>query len=208
MKRLQLVSLLLFASLMLFAQERKSVKRGNPFVPNTLKFQRKYVNEHEVVLGNEKKYFRFFKPEFKYRVSTNFTKIDDTSTVIIKTSGKKIPEKYFIRYGKLSFTIDSIEYQLTVFQSKDLVNDAEYKNYLFLPFSDKTNGNTTYGTGRYIDLLTTDIKDGKCIIDFNTAYNPYCAYSNDYNCPIPPKENRLPIAITAGEMNFAKLIKH
>jgi uncharacterized protein (DUF1684 family) len=180
----------------------------NSFTARSIAFQEKYVEQHEVVALKDKKYFRFFKPAPYLNINASFTKIDDTSTVTIKTSGKRIPEQYFIRYGKLTFTIDSVAYQLTVFQSKDLVNNAAYRDYLFLPFGDKTNGNSTYGTGRYIDLLITDIKDGKCTIDFNKAYNPYCAYSNDYNCPIPPKENRLPIIIEAGEENFQKPKKH
>jgi len=80
----------------------------------------------------------------------------------------------------------------------------EYKNYLFLPFTDATTGVETYESGRYIDLQTGDIKNNQVVIDFNKAYNPYCAYvSGVYNCPIPPRENHLPVAILAGEKRFA-----
>ena len=77
-----------------------------------------------------------------------------------------------------------------------------YKNNLFLPFKDYTNGEDTYGGGRYINLLVTDIKEGKIIIDFNKAYNPWCAYSDGFNCPIPPKENHIGMSILVGEKNF------
>ncbi len=82
---------------------------------------------------------------------------------------------------------------------------AEYKDQLFLPFTDLTSGEESYAAGRYIDLIFDDILDNKVIIDFNKAYNPYCAYvSGKYNCPIPPRENSLNVAILAGEKNFGK----
>jgi len=77
-----------------------------------------------------------------------------------------------------------------------------YKNNLFLPFKDFTNGETTYGGGRYINLMTTDIIKGKINIDFNTCYNPWCAYSDGFNCPIPPKDNHLSFEVLAGEKKF------
>jgi uncharacterized protein (DUF1684 family) len=80
----------------------------------------------------------------------------------------------------------------------------KYKNYLFVPFKDMTNGKETYGGGRYLDLETTDIQNDSVILDFNKAYNPYCAYSNGYSCPIPPKENHLAVSIEAGEKTFGK----
>jgi uncharacterized protein (DUF1684 family) len=83
---------------------------------------------------------------------------------------------------------------------------AEYKNYLFIPFTDATNGTDTYEGGRYIDLSIPDIKDTNVIVDFNKAYNPYCCYTGGYDCPIPPKENALTVAINAGEMKYKKQV--
>jgi uncharacterized protein len=81
-----------------------------------------------------------------------------------------------------------------------LMGNDQYKNYLFLPFTDATTGIETYESGRYIDLQINDIKNNEVLIDFNKAYNPYCAYvSGVYNCPVPPKENHLIVAILAGE---------
>lgn len=77
-----------------------------------------------------------------------------------------------------------------------------YKNNLFLPFKDYSNGESTYGGGRYINLYESDIQNGKIIIDFNKCYNPWCAYSDGYNCPIPPKENHIEMEVSAGEKKF------
>ena len=80
---------------------------------------------------------------------------------------------------------------------------AEYQDYLFLPFTDSTNGNETYEAGRYIDLKMTDIAGNSVIIDFNKSYNPYCAYKSGYQCPVPPAENHLKTWVRAGEKKFA-----
>jgi uncharacterized protein len=93
---------------------------------------------------------------------------------------------------------------LQVFQNLGLLNDPKYSDHLFIPFTDGTTYTETYGGGRYIDLSTKDIKGDKLMVDFNKCYNPYCAYAEGYNCPIPPVENRLPISIHAGERNWAK----
>ncbi|MGF2413318.1 MAG: DUF1684 domain-containing protein, partial [Ferruginibacter sp.] len=161
-----------------------------------------------VVKGANRKYFRFYAADKNYKLNCSFIKSIDTGLVIMKTSGKTIPEKDFIRYGKLVFTINDTALQLTVYQSKSLQQNAQYNNYLFIPFTDVTTGDETYGSGRYIDILTTDIKNNTVVIDFNKAYNPYCAYSSGFNCPIPPRENYLTIAIKAGEKAFAKPLAH
>jgi uncharacterized protein (DUF1684 family) len=83
-----------------------------------------------------------------------------------------------------------------------LIRQPQFKDYLFLPFKDDTNGVETYGGGRYMDVRISTVKDGKIILNFNKAYNPYCAYNEGFNCPIPPQENHLNIAIRAGERNF------
>ena len=89
---------------------------------------------------------------------------------------------------------------------------TEYQDYLFLPFKDLSNGNQTYGGGRYLDFRQGDIheKAGESwlILDFNKCYNPYCAFSDGYNCPVPPQENHLPMAVDAGERQFKGEKKH
>ena len=80
----------------------------------------------------------------------------------------------------------------------------QYRDYLFVPFKDLTNAHETYGGGRYLDFRMKDIEGASCVLDFNKAYNPYCAYSEGYNCPIPPRENHLEVRVEAGEMGFGK----
>lgn len=110
--------------------------------------------------------------------------------------------KTFIKYASLSFTILDKPYSLNLYRNLETIRIPQYRHYLFLPYKDVTNGDSTYGGGRYINIFTTDIEDGKVELDFNKSYNPWCAYSDGYNCPIPPTENHLEIAIMAGEKNF------
>lgn len=135
-------------------------------------------------------------------INATFQKLNDSTGFIMKTSGTK--EKKFYRYGRIYFTLHKKPVHLTIYRSEQLLNDTAYKNYLFLPFTDATSGKQSYGGGRYIDLSTEDILGDKMLIDFNKAYNPYCAYASGYNCPIPPRENNLPVAIKAGEKDFGK----
>ncbi len=98
------------------------------------------------------------------------------------------------KYATLYFThSDGQTYALTAYQSQSLMQVPEYLDYLFVPFGDATNGTDTYGGGRYVEVTR-----GEWILDFNKAYNPYCAYSGRYSCPKVPLENILPIAILAG----------
>ena len=89
-----------------------------------------------------------------------------------------------------------MEEQLTAYRNIDLSRLEGYRNYLFVPFTDLTNGESTYGGGRYLDL---EGPLGNAVeLDFNRAYNPYCAYGGAYSCPIPPIENHLGVAVRAG----------
>ncbi|MEP7163699.1 MAG: DUF1684 domain-containing protein [Ferruginibacter sp.] len=191
----------LMLSILLLAQVAGKAQQPN-YIDSLKKFQLDYVHTHEVVKKTDWKYFRFFPVNKKYRVLATFEKIDDPKGFIMKTSGDKT-RRYF-KYGTVSFMIDKKSLQLTVYQSEDLMRSSQYKNYLFIPFTDLTSGDKSYGGGKYLDFLMDDIKNNTLLIDFNKAYNPYCAYTTGYNCPIPPAENDLPIAINAGEMSFGK----
>src|SRR6188768_1101399 len=108
-------------------------------------------------------------------------------------------------FSSIHFTINDTAVTLNIYQSQDLMTMQQYKDHLFIPFTDATSGEETYESGRYIDLEIKDIANDKVLIDFNKAYNPYCAYvSGKYNCPIPPSENRLTVTIRAGEKAFRK----
>ena len=162
-----------------------------------------YVNNHEVVTGEDTQYFRFFPVDEKYKVPARFKKSINTKWFSMETSGSI--KKTFRVYGSLHFSINDTLLTLNLYQSQSLMNTDNYKDQLFLPFADLSSGEETYVSGRYIDLAIPDIVNDTLLIDFNKAYNPYCAYvSGKYNCPIPPNENQLPVAILAGERIFAK----
>jgi uncharacterized protein (DUF1684 family) len=101
-------------------------------------------------------------------------------------------EQAYRRYGVVHFEVDGQPAQVTLYSS-------EGSHELFVPFRDATSGKETYGAGRYLDLHT---HGDEVTIDFNYAYNPYCAYNPDWSCPLPPAENWLEVAIRAGEQNF------
>lgn len=145
---------------------------------------------------------RFFAPDSTYRVTATVQRTLNAEPFDMPTySGKTSP---YVSYAVLSFLLNGQPCQLTVFRSLQLATNPLYRDYLFLPFKDATSGGATYGGGRYLDFRLGNIRDGKLLIDFNKAYNPYCAYSDGYSCPVPPAGNRLPVAINAGEMTYRK----
>jgi len=166
-------------------------------------FRDDYIKNHEIV--KDKSHLKFFNIDNSYRVVCRFEKTENAKWFAMSTSSgaKDIHRKY----GTLHFTIHDTALTLTVYQSQSLLNTQQYKDYLFVPFTDATNGEETYAGGRYIDMVMGDIKDNQCIVDFNKAYNPYCAYTDGYSCPIPPMENHLLISIRAGE-KASDLRKH
>jgi|SRR5687767_2469453 len=164
---------------------------------------KKYVKEHEVVTGKDKELMSFFSVNKKYRMTCRLERTINSPWFRMESSGP-IKKNYRV-YGKIHFTINDTAVALNIYQGQDLMTTKQYKDHLFIPFTDATSGEETYESGRYIDLEIKDIDNDKVLIDFNKAYNPYCAYvSGKYNCPIPPAENRLTIAIPAGEKAFRK----
>ena len=133
----------------------------------------------------------YFPPDSKFKVSGKVIRIPGDSIVNMRSSdGKKLE---YIKYGRVFFSIDSIQYKLVVYQQ----TDSSQNQKLFLPFSDKTSGEETYISGRYLDLDYP--KDHILEIDFNKAYHPYCVYSYKFSCPLPPQENFLNYRLFAGE---------
>jgi|SRR6218665_218528 len=178
--------------------------RGQQPYPDSMQhYIDQYVQKHEVVVAEDKKYFRFFPINESFRIKAKLKRTPDSKWFTMETSGAV--KKTFRTYGVLEFHIHDTLVRLPVYQSQGLITIEKYKDLLFLPFTDLTSGEATYAAGRYIDLYTTEIKNDSVIIDFNKAYNPYCAYvTGKYNCPVPPKENQLSVAINAGEQNYAK----
>jgi uncharacterized protein (DUF1684 family) len=131
-----------------------------------------------------------------YQVNVTFTK-DKGKKFEMPTSTDRTP--IYRRYGYIDFMIDSVQYRLSAYQNIDLLkrDRKEFKNYLFIPYKDKTTRNETYGGGRFLDFEIPESENAQ--LDFNLAYNPYCAYSHRYSCPIPPDENTLKVEIKAGE---------
>jgi uncharacterized protein (DUF1684 family) len=153
-------------------------------------------NSH-ILTAAEKELFNaldYFPIDTNYRLQGTFKK-DLGKRFKMATSTDRTP--IYRRYGYVEFSINEQQFQLTVFQNIALKKQKEFKDYLFIPFRDATNRLTTYGGGRYLDLKKP--KDKLIILDFNTAYNPYCTYSHRYSCPIPPVENKVEIAIPSGE---------
>jgi uncharacterized protein (DUF1684 family) len=142
----------------------------------------------------------YFDVDTNYRIEARFTKnIGKRFKMITSTDRRPI----YRRYGFVEFTLHDTICQLTVYQNMELSGffhfsaRKDYKDYLFIPFRDVTSGKETYGGGRFLDARIP--KNGTLLIDFNLNYNPYCAYSTRYSCPIPPPENTLKVSIFAGE---------
>lgn len=136
----------------------------------------------------------YFDFDSNYQINGQFTK-DKGKVFKMPTSTNREPK--YRRFGYLKFTLNGKKHTLEVYQNMALKKEKEYWNHLFIPFRDLTSSNESYGGGRYIDA--TIPKNDSLLIDFNEAYNPYCAYSHRFSCPIPPKENTLNVEVRAGE---------
>jgi uncharacterized protein (DUF1684 family) len=157
--------------------------------------------EKSPILPKKQKKFRglhYFPVDSNYKVEATFVRASSQAPFKMKTSTGRLPE--YIKYGELHFSLAGKPYVLTVYQNLELVQKPEYKDYLFIPFMDETNGFDTYGGGRYLDFRIPAADT--VTLDFNMAYNPYCAYSPAYSCPIPPVENHLKVKIEAGEKSY------
>lgn len=197
MKKMFSLSLLLVTTFF-FAQESKT-ETSKEFQDN---LNKEYADVKESPLIKEDlakfKGLDFFPIEDKYIVLAKFVRTEDEKVFQMKTSTDRLPE--YKKYGELYFTLNEKELKLNVYQNIELTKKEGYEDYLFLPFSDVTNGNESYIGGRYIDIR---IQKGKIwTIDFNKAYNPYCAYNHKYSCPKVPMENDLSIEIKAGVKKF------
>ncbi len=190
----------LFATILFFSATVFSQKS---YEDSTTAFLKNYVETHEVVKDKDRIALQFYPVNKDYRIVASVKKAANSQWLKFATSGSS--PQIFKVYATLSFTLRGKPCQLNVYQSQDLILNEAYRYYLFLPFTDSTTGHETYEGGRYIDLSIKDIQNDSIALDFNKAYNPYCAYvSGTYNCPIPPRENTLPIAVEAGEKAYSK----
>ncbi len=140
----------------------------------------------------------FYPINEKFFVTATFVRTEKEKAFGMKTSTERTPS--YVKYGEVHFTIEGQALKLNIYKNIELSKKKEFKDYLFLPFSDLSSGIESYIGGKYIDLK---IPKGKTIaIDFNTSYNPYCAYNHKYSCPRVPLENDLNIEIRAGVKKF------
>lgn len=139
----------------------------------------------------------YFPIDSSYIITASF-KAEKGKRFVMPMSKERVV--YYKKVGVLEFQLHDSACSLMIFKNLGLKGE-KYKNYYFMPFRDGTSGTTSYGGGRYIDLDLTpeQLKAGKVVIDFNTAYHPYCAYSSRYSCPIVDSKNRITPKVEAGE---------
>ncbi|MGZ6286090.1 MAG: DUF1684 domain-containing protein [Ktedonobacterales bacterium] len=139
----------------------------------------------------------YYPPNLALRVEAEVVPFEKPDVVQLATSTGEIRPQ--LRYAELRFRLGDRDLKLIGFAEPH----EHHTHELFVPFRDATSGRETYGAGRYLEVEVDHGPDGEtAVIDFNLAYNPYCAYSPYYSCPVPPAENTLPVAITAGERNY------
>lgn len=135
----------------------------------------------------------YFEPDSTWRVWVRFTPISSAQAVPINMTKGEV-EAYSIA-GKAMFERDGKIHTLTLYKEMS-------RKMFFLPFRDATSKQETYGGGRYLDIPMGMVKNDSLLIDFNRAYNPFCAYNEEFTCPVPPEENRLSIAVRVGEKSY------
>lgn len=138
-------------------------------------------------------HLNYYPPNFNLIFRVKLLKEKNPQPVGIQATGGET--RRALKYGKFEFEIAGKKQTLYVYK---MLGDGS--NDLFLPFTDETCGKTSYAGGRYIDLREN--KSGNYILDFNYAYNPYCAYNHNYSCPIVPRVNHLDVKIDAGEKAY------
>ncbi|HKP52285.1 MAG TPA: DUF1684 domain-containing protein [Chloroflexia bacterium] len=156
-------------------------------------------SEDSPLLHEDKHHFQglnYYPVDLGYRVVA--TLVEEAHPGIFKVQTTTGDHKEYTRLGRLEFELDGQPLRLTAFLPP--ADEPLHGNRLFVPFRDKTSGKETYGAGRYIDLNKR--ASDQYVLDFNRAYNPYCAYSPYYSCPLPPGENSLPVEVRAGEKLF------
>ncbi len=138
----------------------------------------------------------YFPPDPRFRIIANFEPLPKKDLLLIYTNDGK--EQQYVRYGYAVFELHGVKDSLLILES---VGVGPARGKLFIPFGDATSAIETYGAGRYLDV--NHVRGSQTItLDFNKAYNPYCAYNDTYSCPLPPRENLLEVAIRAGEKNY------
>ncbi|MDV3277794.1 MAG: DUF1684 domain-containing protein [Nitrososphaerales archaeon] len=156
-----------------------------------------FRSDHDSPLGHDGQGMfaglKYFEPDPDFRLEAKLQRYPSPDSVIMATS--KGTRQLFNKVGYFELSIDGQQVKLQAYQSAER-EDAN----IFIPFRDATSGRDSYGAARYLDLQVEH--DDQYAVDFNYAYNPYCAYSEDYICPLPPQENWLKVSIRAGEKKY------
>lgn len=164
------------------AEERQRTERfmkaskESPFAPDSIEFTG----------------LTYYPPDPSYRVRARIEPVKDKKLMVLPTTTGE--EEKYIRYGYAVFEMKGQLHRLLVLEP------FEQPAPLFIAFADDTSGDTTYGGGRYLNAEKPSRTGQQTLeLDFNLAYNPYCAYNGTFSCPLPPKENLLTMAVEAGE---------
>lgn len=203
-----LICLLLCIPFVLSAQDQGDMKDDYGAKAYQEALDATYANPDSTILSRKqlRKFttLGFFPIDVKYRVVAKFKRTPQAKPFMVLTSSGI--DREYVSYGLLYFRLEGQEFTLPIYQNTKYIVEPNhtYGQSLFLPFTDYTSGVESYGAGRYIDVEISDIKDNKLIIDFNKAYNPYCAYTSGYSCPIPPEANDLKVRIEAGVLAYNK----
>jgi hypothetical protein len=204
-KDFRIAGLLIFLSLLIFVSCKKD------FTPEELEYIKSIENDrieiNDYMKNSPQSPFNFkekveFHPLNYFEVDPSFVfksklyeyEVKDTA-VIYRTKNDTI---YPVKFGYVKFNYDDNEYRVTVYES----NSKNGQKYYSIWFTDKTTNDESYGVGRYLNFTKVDDPENIYSIDFNLTYNPYCAYSKDYTCPIPSKDDYIDLAIEAGEKKF------
>ncbi|WP_445737471.1 DUF1684 domain-containing protein [Mariniflexile sp.] len=197
-----LITILILVTCFVGCTQKKKTIKGDTQFQLELNAQFKDASTSPLKDKDRKNFesLEFFKFDSAYVVTAILKRTPDTEFFNMKTTTDEVSKERV--YGVLSFELKGNPYQLNIYQGKELMTKEGYEDYLFLPFLDETNGLESYGGGRYIDAKIP--KGDTMEIDFNKAYNPYCAYNEKYSCPIVPRENYLKTRIEAGVKAFGK----
>jgi uncharacterized protein (DUF1684 family) len=203
MKHKKLLKILL--ATLLFLSGGQLLRAQTTYMDSLQSWRKNYIETHELLkTAEERSWLRFYPLDGAYRVVCGVELLSNSPWLPMPTSGAQ--SQMARKYAVLTFRVHDTLLHLIVFQMQRLLANEATKDYLFVGFTDATSALDTYGAGRYIDCATGDIHGNIMVLDFNKAYNPYCAYATGYNCPIPPHDNDLPVAILAGEKNYGKKV--
>jgi uncharacterized protein (DUF1684 family) len=169
-------------------------------------YQKNYVEALYPIIKNDTAFIRFYRIQETYRVKAKVAMLANQQTFKMVTSSGT--SKDAVRLAVVTFTLNGKQQKLYAYQLQFLKDNATTANLFFIPFIDGTSNNDSYAGGRYLDFELGDIQHNELVIDFNKAYNPYCAFASGYNCPIPPRENTLTEEIKAGERYWKEKFHH